>query len=73
MSYGLNSGLGNQIVSLIEKILLGDDEQETADDTEAVTEELRDVMAERDDLRRQLASAREAFEQLRRALYPGLF
>lgn len=48
------------------------DEEQYDNDIEAITEELREVTKERDNLRRQLSNARVAHEELHRALYPGL-
>jgi hypothetical protein len=45
---------------------------EDMQDVEAMAEELREVMRERDDLRRQLRDIRTAHEALHRAVYPGL-
>lgn len=68
---GLGIELGNRVLPVIAQLLSHGDEQDQ-NDAEAMAEELREVMAERDDLRRQLRDIRKAHEELHRALYPGL-
>lgn len=67
----LSNGKLPPFINFINQFLRYDEEQYD-NDIEAITEELREVIKERDDLRRQLRNVRAAHEELYRALYPGL-